>query len=309
MNNLILFGKSNKAILFHNYNEQQILKRGLTLKIAKIINNNIISSFDSENREVVVMGRGIGFGKRPSQEIDQNKVEKVFRMESDDETRRLQDLLIDIPLERVQLVNKIIHESQKLIVNKLHKNVYITLIDHINFVIERYNNNIQFQNPLLMDIKRCYPNEYKAGALAVSYINKELSLELTDDEAASIAMHFINAELGMDMPETIDMAKIIQNVVKIIKTNFSMELNEESIDYERFITHIKFLAQRIVTKRHLRVGDKELNLLIQIQYPKEYACTKKIKHYIEKAFEETITDDEMTFLAIHIKRITMAETI
>lgn len=275
------------------------------MKIVKIINNNIISSFDNENREVVVMGRGIGFGKKISQELDDNKIEKIFRMDTEDETKRLQDLLSDIPLERIQLINKIIYESQKFIVNKLHKNVYITLIDHINFVIERYNNKIQFQNPLLMDIKRCYPNEFKAGTIAVSFINKELSIELTDDEAASIAMHFINAELGMEMPETIDMAKIIQNIIKIIEKNYSTNLNNQSFDYERFITHIKFLAQRIVIKKHLKTGDTALNLLIQIQYPIEYECTKQIKQYIEEDFNETITDDEMTFLTIHIKRITM----
>ena len=30
--------------------------------IDKVINNNIISAYDSEGREVVVMGRGLGFG-------------------------------------------------------------------------------------------------------------------------------------------------------------------------------------------------------------------------------------------------------
>ena len=37
------------------------------MTIEKVINNNIVSAFDETGREVVVMGRGIGFGNRPEQ--------------------------------------------------------------------------------------------------------------------------------------------------------------------------------------------------------------------------------------------------
>ena len=48
--------------------------------IEKVINNNIVSAFDDTGREVVVMGRGLGFGVRPGQPVNEKKIEKVFRI-------------------------------------------------------------------------------------------------------------------------------------------------------------------------------------------------------------------------------------
>ena len=54
--------------------------RGKVMEINKIINNNIVSSADQNGRELIVMGRGIGFGKKPGQKIDEESVEKIFRI-------------------------------------------------------------------------------------------------------------------------------------------------------------------------------------------------------------------------------------
>ena len=34
------------------------------MEIVKIINNNIVSALDDENKEIVVMGKGLGFSRR-----------------------------------------------------------------------------------------------------------------------------------------------------------------------------------------------------------------------------------------------------
>ena len=39
------------------------------MKIEKIINNNIISAKDEKNQEVILMGRGIGFGRKKGESI------------------------------------------------------------------------------------------------------------------------------------------------------------------------------------------------------------------------------------------------
>ena len=52
------------------------------MKIDKIINNNVISTHDEDGREVVVMGRGVGFKAREGMMVDESKVEKIFRLES-----------------------------------------------------------------------------------------------------------------------------------------------------------------------------------------------------------------------------------
>ena len=44
------------------------------MKIAKIINNNVVSTCDEEGREIIVMGRGVGFKAKEGSTIDEEKV-------------------------------------------------------------------------------------------------------------------------------------------------------------------------------------------------------------------------------------------
>ena len=71
-----------KSLIF-SFSRSVILHvAGNNAAIEKIINNNIVSAVDSKGREVVVMGRGLGFGMKPGRQIQENKIEKVFRIKS-----------------------------------------------------------------------------------------------------------------------------------------------------------------------------------------------------------------------------------
>lgn len=276
----------------------------IIMKIEKVINNNIVSSYDEKNREIVVMGRGLGFGRKNGDVIDEEKIEKIFRMDSEAESERLQSVLADIPLEHIQITNIIITYAKTIISKKLNKNIYITLTDHINFAIERYKQGLNFKNALIWEIKKFYYPEYEVGKKALEIIKETLGLDLPVDEAASIAMHFVNAEFGTEMPNTIDITKLIQSVLKIVKYYYKMELDEESINYERFITHLKFFAQRIITNRANKGDDDEFHEMIMNQYKKDYKCAEKIKSYIEKEFKMKVPNEELVYLTVHLRRIT-----
>jgi beta-glucoside operon transcriptional antiterminator len=271
--------------------------------VEKIINNNIISSFDEKGNEIVVMGRGLGFKVKPGQTIDQEKVEKIFRMDNDQEAKQLEAVLADIPIENIQLCNEIISYAKTVIKSKLSKNIYITLTDHINYAITRYQEGIHFTNALKWEIKKFYHEEFEAGKKAVELIRERIGIDMTEDEAASIALHFVNAELGIEISNTIDVTKLIQNVLKIITYHFQLVINEDTINYERFITHLKFFSQRVVTNNNNTGVDEELHQMVKNQYPAAYACTEKIKAYVEQEYHIELPKEEMVYLTIHIKRI------
>ncbi len=271
--------------------------------IEKIINNNIVSSFDDKGKEVVVMGRGLGFKCKPGQEIDMNKVEKIFRMESSEELEHLRSVLADISLENIQVCNEIIAYAKNVITNKLSKNIYITLIDHINFAIARQREGIHFTNALQWEIKKFYHPEYTVGLKAVELIKQRMGVDLSVDEATSIALHFVNAELGTEMSNTIDITKLIQNVFKIVTYHFQINIIEDSLNYERFLTHLKFFSERVVTNRYNHGEEEEFYKIIRMQYPDSYECARKIKAYVEQEYKVPLPEEEMMYLTIHITRI------
>ena len=45
-------------------------RRSWVMKITKQLNNNIVIASDSQGREIVLMGKGIGFGRKPGMEPD-----------------------------------------------------------------------------------------------------------------------------------------------------------------------------------------------------------------------------------------------
>ncbi|MFR2593373.1 MAG: CAT RNA binding domain-containing protein [Butyribacter sp.] len=145
------------------------------MKILKVINNNVVSACDDKGKEIVVMGKGLGFGKKNGDILDESKIEKKFSM-PDESVSRLEEILKDIPYEYAQVANRIIAMVKEKFDMKLSKIIYITLTDHLNFAITRFKKGIKVENALLWEIKRFYQKEFEAGKEALEIIKKNLGL-------------------------------------------------------------------------------------------------------------------------------------
>lgn len=273
------------------------------MKIDKIINNNIVSALEADGKEIVVMGRGIGFGTKTGREIPEAKIEKIFRMDSQNNVDKFKQLLANLPLEHIQASTEIINYAKSVLNRPLNQNIYITLTDHINFAIDRFKQRMIFPNPLLNEIKAFYKEEYLVGEYAIALIERRIGVKLPVDEAGFIALHIVTAEYNTAMRDTIDITNLIQNVVGIVRDYFHMDLDETSLNYQRFVTHLRFLAQRIVAKELLDNETSEFNQLICQMYPEEYQCSLRIKDYIQDTYHHDVTEEETAYLAVHIKRI------
>ncbi len=275
------------------------------MKVVKVINNNLIKSFDDKNNEVLVMGCGLGFKKVPGDEINESLIEKIYTVNDKTNSSQLIQLLEKIPLEQIQTTNEIISFAKASLGKKLNQNIYITLVDHINFALERQKNGVVIRNALLWEIKKLYNHEFLVGKEALNIISRRLGVSLPEDEAGFIALHFVNALMDdLSMEKTTDMTKMIQRILSIIKYHFKLELDEYSIHYERFITHLKFFAQRIFTGVKIEDQDSQFIEVLKLKYKKEYECTLKVRDYIKQEFNCDLTEDEMIYLTIHINRIT-----
>ena len=275
--------------------------------IDKVINNNIISAFEESGTEVVVMGRGIGFKKKPGQTVPSEQVEKIFRMKSKTLAEQLKELLADMPLERVEISAEIIAYAKDQLKLKLNQSIYVTLTDHINFAIERVSQGIEPENALLWEIKRFYSHEFQLGTYALQLIYERLGIKLPEDEAGFIALHFVNAEYGTDIHDALKFPNQMNDIMRIVEQELGLELDEGSLHYERFVTHVKFLLQRIYRKELLSSEDKELAQMMQRKYPKEYNCSEKVAAYIKEATGCTLSDEEVMYLSVHIRRVTAVE--
>jgi beta-glucoside operon transcriptional antiterminator len=121
---------------------------------------------------------------------------------------------------------------------------------------------VPFQNPFLWEIKKFYYREYLIGQAALRMIEKELKVTLPQDEAAFIALHIVNAELDLDMTEMVSMTKMVNHILEIVDECFPDQIDKESVFYERFITHLKFFAQRMFAGKEVESDDTEFQEII-----------------------------------------------
>lgn len=275
------------------------------MKIVKTVNNNIVTSEDEQKREVIVMGRGLGFGKKPGQEIPDDKIEKIFRLETPAQNNKLLSIIQDIPLEHIKAADQIITYAKKMLGDKLKDTIYLSLIDHINCAIDRQKNNLLFQNPLLWETKQYYPSEFQVGVQSLNILKNALGITFPVDEAGFIALHFITSEYDTKMNVTFDIPRLINEIVRMIEAHFSLEIDKDSIHFERFITHLKFFAARVLQSKQIPDdGDFLFRSMIREQYKESYECALSIKKYIEKEHHIEISEEEVVYLTVHIKRIT-----
>ena len=272
--------------------------------IEKGINNNIISAYEKSGAEVIVMGRGIGFKKKQGEMVPADQISKIFRIKSRTLAEQFKELLANMPLERVRISDEIISHAKDHLKLKLNQSIYVTLTDHINFAIERVSQGIEPQNALLWEIKRFYPQEFQLGIYALELIQDRLDILLPEDEAGFIALHFVNAEYGTDIRDAVKFPDQMQAIVDIVERDLGILLDESSLHYERFMTHIKFLIQRIYRKELLFSEDRELSLLMQRKYPREYQCSVKVAEYIMQATGSRLSEEEIMYLSVHIRRVT-----
>lgn len=272
------------------------------MKITKVINNNVVSSIDENGNEIVVMGRGIAFQKKVEDEIDEDRIQKVFTL-NQDTSNMFEELIKGMPYENILLAEKIIALASSKLNRNLNKGIYITLTDHLNYAIERSKQGLHFENALLWEIKKFYTSEYQIGLDALELVKEDLGIELAQDEAGFIALHIVNAQIDGDMRESVTMPKMIKDILNIVRLTFDVTLDDTTLSYERFVTHIKFFLHRMIKGESYDVGDEKFNEMIEQTYFKEYNCALRIQNYVQKNTGHEVSNEELIYLTTHINRI------
>ncbi|QIL46830.1 PRD domain-containing protein [Vagococcus coleopterorum] len=272
--------------------------------IERVVNNNVVFSRDAEGQEIIVSGRGISFNKKVGLEIDPDRVEKIFVTKDFENDSRMEAILKEIPIDYFEISNSIISFAEESLNKKLHESIYLSLSDHIYTTVSRFKEGLCLKNPMLWDIKRFYPEEFKVGKEALAIIYKKLAISLPIDEAGFISLHLVNASMDEDLETVYELTNLMQEISNIVKYHFQMDFDMESIYYHRFVTHLKFFALRLTTnKKAAANNESELLEIIKCKYINAYACVEKISEYLQNNYHYTVSDDEKLYLTIHIERL------
>ncbi|WP_436862128.1 BglG family transcription antiterminator LicT [Staphylococcus caeli] len=272
------------------------------MKITKILNNNVvISTINHEER--IVMGKGIAFGKQNGQTLDKDKIDKVFRLTSEEQERML-TLLNEIDQNVIMMAQDIIVQAKQLYEKPMSESIYVSLTDHIDYAIKRTREGHIIKNPLLYEIHRLYPQEYELSLKAIATINERFDIHLPKDEAGFIAMHIVNASMDENIANIYEITKITKSILDIVRYHFNLHIDEEGLSYSRFMTHLKFFSQRLINHESLNdVTDDSLLQMLQQKHTKSDECVDKISDFLKKHYNHVLSNDERVYLILHIARL------
>ena len=279
------------------------------MRIKKLINNNILCVVDKKGNELIVTGRGIGFQRHRGEFVDPALVERTYRMEEKAEQKKLRELVEKIPIEHLALTEALIEHIKTQIPQKLNQSLLITLADHISFAIARKAQGVEFSNPLKGSIMCYYPTEYHLGQHCLKVVREQLGVALQEDEAAFIALHIVNAELNTNMSEMYDITNLIEGALSVVEYFYQRKLDRESLDFNRFVVHLRYFAQRLFQGKMMEDNQGEHDVmfrqLIMKNCKEHYKCAQCIGDYVKNTYQKTLSEEELTYLTIHLKRINL----
>lgn len=275
------------------------------MKIKMSYNNNIVLGIDDAGKEVVVIGKGVGFSKKTGDRIDQKRISKVYYPEDEKDDKRLVEILKSIPLDCIEVTNEILQYGERKLEKELNPTLLISLSDHIHCAIDRVEQGMKIGSPLIGEIQTIYPVEYGISRHAIDLIHENTGVLLPDSEIMYIAFHFVNAQLkGGDLRETVELTKITSESINRIESYADFEIDKGSITFTRFLAHLRYYIIR-----HLRNqinDDTEINDLAKIakrKYPNAYSCAEALDAFLTSNYEMKSTESERFYMTLHIQRL------
>ena len=272
--------------------------------IKKVLNSSVVLVHDEKNKEFILLGKGIGYGKKAGEKIQPSSDNQVFVPVGDVNTIQYLNTLETMSLSILQVTKQIIVHAEQLMQTTFSNNLYFVLADHLQFAIERMKQNIVITNRVYWKIKTYYPEEFRAGLIGLSLIEEEMGIRLPDEEAANIAFHLANTRSDSDGDyDSIKYAKVIAEINNIVIFGINRTLDKQSIHYIRFVTHIKFFVERYFTGKLLSGEDDTLYQRMKMMNPKEFSIALHIKEFLENKYHILLPDEEISYLTVHIVRV------
>ena len=278
------------------------------MKFVKNFNNNAALVSDESEVDWVVIGNGIGFGKKAGDPIDEDKISRRFIAVG--ENLKMVDSVRDIDQRTLALTTAVINLASQQLQITFSDYQFMVLADHIDFMLTRATENIELgQDTLGWEMRKLFPKEYGTAQEALKLMQEKTKLDFPTSEIAYLTYHFINAGSGQTkLQDTIKITKLIRGVVDIIQYQYGMQLDTESFNFNRFMTHLRaFMVRHMCGECEKDSGEELDNSLIElmkVKYQKAYDTVQKIGTYLYKQAGWKMQPDDQVYLTLHVWRVT-----
>lgn len=270
-------------------------------RVSKVLNNNGVIAIDmDENKEYVILGKGVGFGKKVSQRFDKPEACTTYRLEQETERGSAKELVKGIEPEYLEIADAILTESQKVFGDSIDRGILFPLADHISFAVARIRRNEQISNPLTEDIKVLFYSEFKVAETLKTILRERLQIEIDDHEVGYVALHIHSAIGDEKVSVAMQTARAVRECIDMIEKATGKPIDVLSLSYNRLMNHMKYMVARASTGEKLNL---DMNEYMLDQYPQAYKVATDICKNLEGCIGHNLDETETGYLAMHIQRV------
>ncbi|XCB29321.1 CAT RNA binding domain-containing protein [Arcanobacterium hippocoleae] len=236
-------------------------------RIIRVLSNNAVVA-RSRDSEMVLVGRGIGFARKPGDLINKETIQHRFVEVSPDRAAFMQSASNLSPII-LTTINAALDLAGDLL-GELHPSVYLVLADHIAFAVQRHSKGQLIKSKVLGEVKAAFPAEFAAAELMVTYLNAHLDSALPIDEAAFIALHLNAAITGKTVKAPLEQTNLLSELVEFLEDELGIARGGADDD---MITSLMRLSRRV---RNGQFRRNDAKMCITTAIPHETAAARQV---------------------------------
>ena len=275
-------------------------------RVRKALNHNTLIAISMENnQEYLVIGKGIGFGKKVSErfEIPENIECSIYSLHEQTERGKAMELIKGIEPVYLEIAGKVLAKSEEVF-GKIDKNILFPMADHIAFAVQRIRANEQISNPLTDDIRTLFHMEYKTAECVKDILWEMLQVEIDEHEIGYIALHIHSAIEDENVALSMQIAMAVRECIRMIEEETGQTIDVMSLSYNRLMNHIRYMVARSIKGEKLKLN---MNDYMSVKFPKSFWMATEVCKQLEKQLHRNSPLDEVEigYLAMHIERVLM----
>ncbi|MGN1377066.1 MAG: PRD domain-containing protein [Dorea sp.] len=273
-------------------------------RIKKVLNHNtVIAISEREHQECLIMGKGIGFGKKVSERMDTRPEDRVYSLKEYTERGDAREIVQSVAPEFLEITNEVLNEAEKIF-GRIDRNVLFPLADHIAFAVQRIQNHEQISNPLTEDIRILFHMEFKAAEKIRPLLEKRMGIQIDDDEVGYVALHIHSAIDDEKVSQAMQMARAVRECISLVEQTVGKSIDVASLSYNRLMNHIRYMVARAMSGEKLKVN---MNDYMKIKFPEAYQMAESVCRQIGNSLGCELEEVEVGYLAMHIERVASDE--
>ena len=269
-------------------------------RIAKTLNHNSFIGVEEENnREYLVMGKGIAFGKKTGQRVQPGDDARIYSLTEMTERGNARTIVQGVSPLSLELASAVLDEAEKEF-GKIDRSIVFPMADHLDFAVRRIQNGEQISNPLTEDIKVLFYSEFKVAETLKTILRERLQIEIDDHEVGYVALHIHSAIGDEKVSVAMQTARAVRECIDMLEKATGKPIDVLSLSYNRLMNHMKYMVARASTGEKLNL---DMNEYMLDQYPQAYKVATDICKNLEECIGHKLDETETGYLAMHIQRV------